>query len=88
MPLVQTTATGRPVALIIPKAKKAAVRSSMRTCTLINFCSAAAKNAKDNGALRDPGEITTSVIPDSIIWRTTTRASEVELFTSIAPRFS
>jgi hypothetical protein len=34
---------------------------------LISFCSAAAKNASDKGALRDPGEITTSVIPDSII---------------------
>ena len=85
---MQTTATGRPVALMIPKAKKAAVRSSMRTCTVINFCSAAAKKASDKGALRDPGEITTSVIPDSIIWRTTTRASEVELFTIKAPRFS
>jgi hypothetical protein len=39
----------------------------MRTWTVINLCSAAAKNASDKGALRDPGEITTSVTPDSMI---------------------
>ena len=38
--------------------------------------------ASDKGALRDPGEITASVMPASINWRTTTRASEVEVFTS------
>jgi hypothetical protein len=48
------------------------------------FCDAA-KNAKLSGAFRDPGEITTSVIPASIIWRTMTRASEVVSLTSATP---
>jgi hypothetical protein len=73
---------------MIPSAKKAAVRSSMRTWIFINPSCDASKKAKDKGALRDPGEITTSVIPASMIWRTITRASEVELFISIARQFS
>jgi hypothetical protein len=35
--------------------------------------------------LRDPGEITTSVIPASIIWRTMTRARDVESLTNATP---
>ena len=56
------------------------VRKALFEKFSLTIPSDAAKNAKDNGALRDPGEITTSVIPASIIWRTITRASEVELF--------
>ncbi len=47
--------TGRPVALMIPKAKKAAVRSSILTCNLINALLDAAKNASESGAFLDPG---------------------------------
>ena len=60
----------------------------MRTWIVINFSCAAAKNARDKGALREPGEITTSVTPDSMIWRTTTRANEVELLIIKALPFS
>ena len=41
----------------------------------MNFFSSAAIRASESGALREPGEITASVIPASIIWRTITRAS-------------
>jgi hypothetical protein len=51
-------------------------------CNFKKPFSAAAYIASDNGALREPGEITASVMPDSINWRTITRASEVEVFTS------
>ena len=80
--------TGRPVALMIPNAKKAAVRSSILTCNLINPRFDAAKNASESGAFLEPGETTTSVIPASIIWRTITRARLVELFIPVAPLFS
>ena len=77
--------TARPLAFAKPRAKNAAVLSSMRVCNLIKpFCDAA-KNAKLRGALREPGEITTSVIPASIIWRTMTRAREVDSLTSATP---
>ena len=85
---MHTIGTGRPVALMIPSAKNAAVRSSMRTCNLINPRLDAAKNASESGAFLDPGETTTSVMPASIIWRTITRARLVELFISVALRFS
>ncbi|CAB4535638.1 unannotated protein [freshwater metagenome] len=85
---MHTTGTGRPVDLMIPSAKNAAVRSSMRMWILINFSCEASKKARDKGALREPGDITTSVIPASMIWRTITRASEVELFTVATPQFS
>ena len=82
---MQTIGTARPLALAKPSAKNAAVLSSMRVCSCIKpFCDAA-KNAKLNGAFRDPGEMTTSVMPASIIWRTMTRASEVESLTSATP---
>ena len=85
MPLVQRIGTARPLAFAKPRAKKAAVLSSMRVCSFIKpFCDAA-KNAKLSGALRDPGEITTSVIPASIIWRTMTRARDVESLTNATP---
>ena len=81
MPLVQTIGTGRPLAFAKPKAKYAADLSSIRICNLSRDFSAAAYMASDSGALRDPGEITASVMPASISWRTMTRASDVEVFT-------
>ena len=82
MPLVQTIGTGRPLALASPSAKYAADLSSIRICNFRKPFSEAANMANEIGALREPGEITASVMPASINWRTTTRAREVDEFTS------
>ena len=54
------------LAFEIPRAKKAAPRSSIFTCKSIKFLLAASLSAIVSGALRDPGEITKSLTPDSI----------------------
>jgi hypothetical protein len=60
VPEVQTTATGRPLALASPRAQNPAERSSIRTCTRTRGCS---QKASASGALRDPGAITASASP-------------------------
>ena len=53
----------------------------------MSFCAAAALNARDSGAFRDPGDITTSVMPASIIWRTIVRAKDVDalIYSTLSP---
>ena len=77
VPLVQTKAAGRLVALAIPRAKKAAVRSSIRICKLTNPRLEASYSAIARGALREPGLRTKSVIPCSMNSRITFRANSV-----------
>ena len=60
MPEVQVTATGRPLALAMPRATKPAERSSS-TETASTPSWAASVSA--SGALRDPGEVTACRIP-------------------------
>jgi antitoxin (DNA-binding transcriptional repressor) of toxin-antitoxin stability system len=55
VPEVQVTATGRPVALAIPSAKKPAQRSSSTETTSI---SGRAASVSASGALREPGQVT------------------------------
>ncbi len=58
----------------MPKAKKAAQRSSTILYALISGCS---ENPMVSGALRDPGEITTLVIPLEIQSATTDCATGI-----------
>ncbi len=55
VPEVQVTATGRPVALAMPRATKPAERSSMTDTASIP---SAAARVSASGALREPGEVT------------------------------
>ena len=65
VPLVHITAARLPV-LDSPSARKPADRSSIRVCSRTSPARAAAWTAKDSGALREPGLITTSAMPASI----------------------
>ncbi len=60
VPLVVSTMAGRPLALPMPSAVKAAERSSRRTCTLIR---SSAASAIVRGVERDPGHTTAWVTP-------------------------
>ena len=61
-----------PVDLAIPRARKAALRSSIRVCKRMRLSSAARQRAIVNGALREPGEITASRTPERMSWSTIT----------------
>ena len=63
VPLVVTTAHGRPVERAMPRAVKAASRSSIRTCTDSAPLACAAAAAYASGAERDPGDTTRCSIP-------------------------
>ncbi len=63
VPLVVSTAAGRPVAREIPSAVKAATRSSIRTCTRKAPLASAAAAAYATGADRDPGATTICSMP-------------------------
>ena len=65
------------MALVIPRAKKAAVRSSIRICKLTSPRLDASYSAIESGALREPGLSTKSVIPCSMNSRMTLRANSV-----------
>jgi hypothetical protein len=60
VPLVVATTAGRPLASPIPSAKKAADRSSRKTCSRI---SSSARSANNSGVEREPGVTTASVTP-------------------------
>jgi hypothetical protein len=81
VPDVVQTGTGRPERSASPSARKAAVRSSIRTCSRSRCPASAAWSANDSGALREPGQRTASVIPQRTSSSTSTRACIVERFT-------
>ncbi len=60
VPDVHVTATGRPVALAMPSAKKPAERSSITDTASRPGCAA---SVSASGALRDPGQVTAWRIP-------------------------
>ena len=74
VPEVHTTATGRPVALANPRAKKDEERSSRCNHDFIDGCSA---NARVSGVDRDPGVIQQSVMPAPMSPATNSRAALV-----------
>src|SRR5579875_2726088 len=63
VPLVVTTAAGRPPAKPRPRAKNPAERSSSRKCSRSAPRPAAWSSAKSSGVERDPGQTTTSRTP-------------------------
>ena len=77
VPDVHTTAA-RAWFRVRPRARKPAVRSSIRVCSRSSPASAASYAANASGALREPGASTTSVTPASTSAVTTARASSVE----------
>ncbi len=81
VPDVQTTATGRREAFASPRARNAAVRSSMRTCNRSRRAASASYSAYASGALREPGDITASTTPPRTSSSTTTFASACDGFT-------
>ncbi len=82
VPDVVTTAAGRRDARANPSATKAAVRSSIRVCRVIR---SSAASANESGALREPGQSTTSVSPRSTSRSTSQVARRVDGVTSDDP---
>ena len=60
VPEVVKTAVGLPVLIAAPKARNAAVLSSIRTCTESKPCLSASTNAKEIGPFLEPGERATN----------------------------
>src|SRR4030095_2987129 len=85
VPDVVRTAAGAPDPLASPSARKAAVRSSTRTCSRSRPMRSASKHSYASGALRAPGASPTSRTPRVINPSMITRAHAVALPTGLLP---
>ena len=85
VPEVVITAAGCPDPRASPRARKPAVRSSIRTCRRSRPVASASCSANDRGALRDPGARMASVRPQATSSSTRTRATAVDEFTAGPP---
>ncbi|CAB5041446.1 unannotated protein [freshwater metagenome] len=83
VPEVVTTTAGTPVTLPKPSARKAADRSSRRTCKVRSPLLSAAARAKAKPADREPGARTTSLMPHRSNSSTMTRDIAVVGFTPL-----
>ncbi len=81
VPEVHSAATGRPLALARPRARNAAERSSIRTCSRRSPAAARSHSAIASGALRDPGASTASRSPHRRSSSARTVPSAVDGFT-------